>query len=257
MPHTVPFGAFVDPQLPPVQVATVQIVEGHTLPQAPQFVRLVLVSTQKLPQLVCPVGQLLQVPAEQIWPAPHALLHEPQKFGLLLVSAQVLPQATCVPPSDLHISVAASQQPLMQSELTRHCLKRPHGAQLGPPQSTSVSRPSLILSVHVEHLPETQVSPATGQTALQEPQLFGSVWRFTQAPEQLVKPELQMIVHCPLEQMPRPLVGGGQTLPQAPQLLTSLARFTQFEPHRVWPAGQRCAAAHLQTHCSLTSRLLI
>src|SRR5438477_635980 len=43
--------------------------------------------------------------------------------------------------------VASTQRPEMQSESTLHCLLVPHFGQSGPPQFTSVSLPSFVVSV--------------------------------------------------------------------------------------------------------------
>lgn len=50
---------------------------GHAVPHAPQFIALVIVSTQTPPQLVWPVGHS-QAPAAHESPAPQALPQLPQ-----------------------------------------------------------------------------------------------------------------------------------------------------------------------------------
>jgi hypothetical protein len=70
---------------PAVHVA----VAGHVLPHAPQFVALVVVSTQRPPQSMRPAGHAEQTPAVQVPVAAHMLPHAPQ----LLMSVCVLTQA--------------------------------------------------------------------------------------------------------------------------------------------------------------------
>lgn len=60
---------------------------GHIVPQAPQFVALVSVSTQPAPQSCCPVGHSHIPPAHER-PAPQALPQLPQFVTLVIVFTQ-------------------------------------------------------------------------------------------------------------------------------------------------------------------------
>jgi hypothetical protein len=71
-----------------------------------------------------------------------------------------------------------------------------------------------------------------GQGCPHAPQLFGSVFRFTQAPLQLVVPVGQ--AQMPFVQLPKI----GQAFPHAPQLFGSVFRFRQAPLQFVCPAGQ-------------------
>jgi hypothetical protein len=161
----------------------------------------------------CPLGQnptqvpfcrLQQLPAEQAW------------------SRQLL-----------QVLLAWSQSPLRQSPSDRQVFPLEQGAQFGPPQSTSVSRPFSRPSSQRARLqlPPTQPSPAR-QTRPQRPQLLGSVRRSVSQPSfaarlQLPKPELQVKVQRPLVHPAAALGTCGQTFPQVPQLFGSRLDRTQ------------------------------
>ena len=69
--------------MPPVHEAPV----AQTLPQPPQSLGSVDVSTQALLQLVSPVPHVVvQTPAEQTCEAPQTWPHAPQLFGSVVVS---------------------------------------------------------------------------------------------------------------------------------------------------------------------------
>ena len=62
----------------------------HAVPQAPQFWKLICVSTHWLPQAVVPVGHA-HLPAMQLRPLPHLVPHVPQFCESLEVSTQLWP----------------------------------------------------------------------------------------------------------------------------------------------------------------------
>jgi hypothetical protein len=63
------------------------------VPQLPQLVRLVRVSTQLAPHCVRPLSQLpLQAPAEQTWPKAQAVPQVPQFNGSEVASVQPVAQ---------------------------------------------------------------------------------------------------------------------------------------------------------------------
>jgi hypothetical protein len=92
-----------------------------------------------------------------------------------------------------------------------------------PPQSTSVSLPSLVPSEHEDpawQRPLTQLEPLE-QVTKQLPQWFGSVLRSLHALPQSTVPAGQE--HSPLKQIPP----CGQVNPQVPQLFGSVPRAAQ------------------------------
>src|SRR5205085_2620588 len=144
-----------------------------------------------------------------------------------------------------------SLRPLWQlrpQELSLQTNPATHTRPPAPAQPPQLSR-SLVVSTHLPEpaghsvvpgvpitlqCPETQcvperqaLLPAPLEAVVQAPQLASSVFRSRQLPEQLVRPGMHSVVHCP----GAPVVGGlhtlpcAQTLPQVPQLLRSLERF--------------------------------
>jgi len=82
------------PQRVAVQVASPFSGIGQAMPQSPQWVGELLVSTQAPPQFVLPLAQLaLQVPSEQTCPASHFVSHEPQRVGSFETSTHVPAQS--------------------------------------------------------------------------------------------------------------------------------------------------------------------
>jgi hypothetical protein len=64
---------------------------SQVLPHPPQFEGSAVVSVQPFPHSVCEPRQgNWQVPAEHVWPAPHAAKQAPQLAGSLVVSRQLL-----------------------------------------------------------------------------------------------------------------------------------------------------------------------
>src|SRR5262245_24670178 len=66
-----------------------------------------------------------------------------------VAAAQAPPESMVPACQGTQTCISGSHFPLMQSRLIKHCLKLPQGIQFGPPQSTSVSSPSFIPSIHV------------------------------------------------------------------------------------------------------------
>jgi hypothetical protein len=158
------------------------------------------------------------------------------------------------------VSVWASQALLTQSLLIWHPLPVAHGAQTGPPQSTSVSCPSLTPSLQVLlHRPAVQKSPAM-HVFPQVPQFLGSVLRlvsqpFEALPSQLPNPALHVIVHWPLEQAGVPFVPL-QAIPQPPQLLGSVWVLLQVPAQFVWPDPQVTTHAPAMHVCGVWQALV-
>ncbi len=230
-----------------------------------------------------------QRPAVQGTPAPQTVPHAPQ-LEVLLVRLTSQPSAT-VP--------LQSPKPVLH-DATRHAPDAHAGTPLGiehavpqPPQfETSapvlISHPSVAVRLQSVY-PALQLKPQVpaahvavalarvGHTVVQAPQCVGSVLRFEQLPEQLVRPEAQVTTHAPAEhtcpeehavvqvpqwalstcrsrQVPEQLVCvEGHTSvqtpathdcpvaharPQTPQLLTSEVRSRHEVPHAVRPDAQ-------------------
>lgn len=207
---------------------------GQAVPHPPQLLWSVCVSTQVLPQRVCPLGQpvihrpetqtapegqsldatQVHAPPEQT-PLGQATLQAPQLLASLKVLMQVPPQSV-VP-----VGQEVTQTPPKQNW--------PVGQPIPPPQ---VQMPAVQLWL--------------GQTVPQTPQLFESVWRLVQVLPQRVWPAGQGVRQRPPTHS-RPAGQGavslqvhapptqsrlGQMVPQAPQLLASLLGSEH------WPAQQ-------------------
>ena len=163
-----------------------------------------------------------------------------------------------------HVNDCPSQALLVQSLLVWHFSPVAQVLQVPPPQSTSVSAPSCLWSVHrlLTHLDVTKTQALLAQAGLLEqnppigaptqapllqvcpltqamphpPQLLGSVWVFVQKRDPLpphnVCPAEQTTEQVPLEQV----FPAGQTMPHWPQLLGSVFVFTHTPLHTVPPA---------------------
>jgi len=71
----------------------------HTVPQTPQFVGSVVVSTQAPPQSVVPPTQFApQLPLEHTWPPGQMVPHMPQLLESICVLTQAVPHSV-VPPA--------------------------------------------------------------------------------------------------------------------------------------------------------------
>ena len=120
--------------------------------------------------------------------------------------------------------------------------------QIWPPVQTVAQSPqwsgSELVSMHTPlhtvsdephpHVPAAHISP--GEQAIpQALQFIASVWRSTQALEQLVWPVAQPAAHAPLAQTG---VAPEQAVPQPPQLAGSVCTFTHFPPQSIVPDGQ-------------------
>lgn len=125
-------------------------------PQAPQLFASVERFAQAVPQLTSPAGHV-QKPAVQVAPVGQACPQLPQFAESLARSAHTPPQL------DWPAEHAAAQRPAMQiwlwqSDAETHAFPVAQAAQIVPPQSTSVSLPSLTPSKHED--PVWQTPPA-------------------------------------------------------------------------------------------------
>jgi hypothetical protein len=124
-----------------------------------------------------------------------------------------------------------------QSEATRHCFPLAHGAHAGPPQSTSVSAPSLIPSVQVDMTDvQTFITQVLEQQSCVTMQGLPTTWHPGPPPWQtlpLQAPEQQLwfVWHAP----PAGMQGAHMPLMQVPE-------------QQVWPGMQITPAG---THCVL------
>lgn len=117
---------------------------SHAIPQPPQLKTSVLVSTQPGPHIVVPDGQPpAQVPPWHSRPGGHIIPHPPQFAGSNRGSTQPGPHVSSggAQPEVTGTHVASTQPPTAQSRLRVHAAPSGQGAHVGPPQSTSLSRP--------------------------------------------------------------------------------------------------------------------
>jgi hypothetical protein len=229
---------------------------AQVAPQPPQFLGSVAVLTQVLPhwvsggwhiggvthcwfwqtwpevqqeplQRISPEGQTsVQVPDWQFWFAPQVRLQPPQLELLELVSTQTPLQ---------FVNPAAHpemQLPWLQKVPVPQTL--PQLPQLELSDDGSVhALPQNNWPVGQAQFPPLQSSPVPHAWA-HDPQFWGSVWRFTQAFEQLVSLLPQF------DWQSDPLhtgVGLLQAWPQLPQLFALLVRLTQIPLQLVSPFG--------------------
>jgi hypothetical protein len=211
----------------------------QTVPQAPQLVPLVCVSTQvplppkkpprpaTPPHLVSFAGQL-QAPSLHVEPEGQTVPQAPQSSALVARSTHTGPHCVC-----------PVGQPAMQAPPT-HCSPNRHRTPHAPQSAVSVC--SFTHCAPQEDVPVPQTQPPSVQLAPvahavpQAPQLFGSVCSFTQAFLQSVKLAAQLVVQTPSEQTwsaahtnapPSPAV------PHPPQLVGSLCVSVQTPSQRM------------------------
>jgi hypothetical protein len=177
------------------------VVPGHVMPQPPQLLLSVVVSTQFPLQQVLPVIQgefmpHLHCPPEQVSPVgAQAVPHIPQLLAFELVS-------THVPLQSVGAELGHLQLPLWQVCTPGHTV--PHIPQFIESLLRSVQVPLPQLAQPLwQQTPLEQWSPV-GHGLPQEWQLFASLWVSTQEPPQHVGAS---VVHL---------------LPQPPQLLLSV-----------------------------------
>jgi hypothetical protein len=249
----------VMPQSCERQVA-VPLVLTHARPQAPQWVTVVMATSQPLAgalsQSAVPAMQLT-LDVVQAEPAHTAmlpmggvgqrLLHAPQ--WLMSPATVLTSQPLASTPSQL--AKPAPQAPRVQRPATQLAAALanwqllPHTPQLVTLVEVLTSQPLTALPSQLPkpelqaarvHAPAAQ--PATAlvrvHTVPQALQWLASFWRSRQTPEQLVVGDAHDAVHMP----PEHTVPAPQTLPQAPQLALSVWSARQVPVHAVWPVGQ-------------------
>ncbi len=176
---------------------------GHTVPQRPQLVVLVLVFTSQ---------PLVDTPSQ----SPKPVLHEATRqapatqAAMPLLIAQAAPQA---PQFDGSLPMLSSQP-------------------LAGLRSQS-AKPALQVKPQV---PAAQLAVALargGQTVPHAPQLFGSVLRLVQLPEQLVSPDAQVTTQAPAEHTWPPV----HAVVQVPQRRLSTWRSRHTPEQLVCPEG--------------------
>lgn len=254
-------------QIPPWQA---KLIPGsHALPQPPQLSKLVLGSMQLPPHAICPAVGHKHWPPEHEVPAAQSLPQAPQLFGSFerfthaplqstVLTAQVqVPAVQTLPVGQLPSVRQATQVLRIVSQYgvgVAHVVSLTQATQrfvvvlhTGRPATVE----QLVFDVHSRHTllmqngedggqlpllvqlgrqaPPMHCSPAA-QVLPQVPQLFGSVWRFTQAPEQALCPDGHWQLP-PTQDAPV-----AHALPQAPQLFASVCRSTHAPLHTVWPA---------------------
>ena len=249
----------VMPQSCEVQVA-VPLVPTQARPQAPQLVVVVMLISQPLPgapsQSAVPTPQLtldvVHVEPEHTAMLPmggvgQRLLQPPQlsTSPATVLTSQPL-EAT---PSQLaepvvHAPSVQSPDAQLAAALANWQLL-PQTPQLATLVPVLTSQPLAALpsqlpkpELQAERVHALDAQPATPlarvQTVPHALQLFASLARSRQTPEQLMVGEAHVLVQTPAEQT-RP---GIQTLPHVPQLALSVWSARQVPLQDVWPVGQ-------------------
>jgi hypothetical protein len=233
--HVLPQTLALHVSVPPVGGA------GQTMPQAPQLVRLLVVSMHTPLQFVCPEGQAwtheplghVTVPpvgaAQFVHDAPHELAE----------------MVTHAPP---HKCWPVGHVPVPQTPAL-HVAVPPIGAVHPLPQP-----PQLLMSfVSLTHTPlhtlcpdaQHMEGPAAGAVQVvpvphllpQLPQLLGSLARLEHEPLHTVGAEAAQHTEAPVAPAVQ-VEPAAHLVPHAPQLLGSVTRLTQTPPQLVCPAGQ-------------------
>lgn len=193
---------------------------AQRLPQPPQFRGSVRSSTQRLPHVRVPAGQVAtQAPrAHRGVPPPHVVPHAPQLAGSLRVFTQPAPQSvrpgrhSHTPPAQASSSaqvVPQSPQRVGSFAKSKHSAPAPGHACVPAAQV---------------HAPETQTSVPPQRTP-QPPQLSGSALGSRHLPPHAMSPA---IGHTQPPEMH--IVPAGQLLPHAPQFRASLETSLQTPP---------------------------
>lgn len=223
---------------PPHMAPAWQLSGVHAWPQLPQLLLLLVRSTQAPPQPVIAAPQ--QTPAEQVVPAPHAVLQPPQWFESVCSSThapaqQVEPAAQALP----HMPQLAGSVKkfthavgfVLLGQLPGNAPLQPThvdplhigllfaGAGVGHATHVAGVPQALVPAGHGLHMPPAH--PA-GHVIPQPPQLRGSVCSLTHELLHDVKPVEH--VHVPAVQTEFAV----HTLPHVPQLLLSLVFSTQM-----------------------------
>jgi hypothetical protein len=219
---------------------------GQMVPQAPQFVLFVKVSTHAVAPRR-PAGHDVKppspqpgvhIPPEQDVPAPQRAPHAPQ----LALSACGLTQVTphCRSGEQL-------QTPPTQLAPFAHWW--PHVAQLSGSVDTSTqlllqfvsATPAALVPHKRVHAPFEQTGVVAGHTLAHAPQLFGSLCVCVHTPLHRKPPLAQR--HCP----PWHAVPAAQRVPHEPQLVSLVVKSTHALPHWVPPATEQTHAPAVQT----------
>jgi hypothetical protein len=99
------------PVVPPLHVLAEHVAPtAQALPQAPQLLALVVVSTHCPLHSVCPVGHA-QLPLPQVCPLAQTLPQAPQLLASLLVFTQALPQKVCPAVVQAHAPLTQERPP--------------------------------------------------------------------------------------------------------------------------------------------------
>jgi hypothetical protein len=195
------------------------------LPQSPQFVGLLRVSTHAPPQKRCPIGHIVafvHAPEMQSSPIAHAFPHAPQFMLLPLVSTQVVPH-NVVPGVQAHLPAMHACPSLQRVPQSPQLLKLLVTSVHVPPQTFAV--------VGHAHLPATHAAVAPLHIVPQVPQLRGSFMVSVQKPPQVV----------PVAQVQTPdthFCSELQDRVHIPQAALSELRSRQMPPQFTRPIGQ-------------------
>jgi hypothetical protein len=122
----------------------------HALPQPPQFVVLVCVSTQAPPHDV-PPEEHLQAPATQVLPPPHVVVQLPQA-ALFAVTSTHLPPQSAWPVAHVGVvsasAASCASAPSAASVPPPSFIASPNEVSLPPPSAPASLRPSIHAPMH-------------------------------------------------------------------------------------------------------------
>ena len=236
------------PQVPATHAGAPLVTDAQTVPQVPQLVALVCVSTQVPEHDVSPVEQGgAQVPLTQTRPEAQVRPQAPQFEASVVSETQAAPHTVC-PAGQL------TQLPLVQSCVEVHA--RPQAPQLVALVLVFTSQPSAAVRLQsskpLAQAPTTQVplaqacveTLARAQRVPQAPQLLGSKLVSVQLPEHTVSPAPQLTAHVPAVQTwPDAQAAEEPVTLHRPQLALSVLRLVS-QPLAATPSQFAKPAAH-------------
>ncbi len=240
--------AHAAPQAPLTHAGEPLVTAGQTVPQVPQLVALVAVSTQVPEHDVSPAAHGgAQVPLTQTRPAAQVRPQAPQFEASVVSDTQAAAQTLC-PAGQL------TQLPLVQSCVDVHA--RPQAPQLEMLVLVFTSQPSAAVRLQsskpLAQAPTTQLPPAQAcvetlaraQRVPQAPQLLGSKLVRVQLPAQTESPAPQLTAQVPAVQTwPAAQAAEEPAALQRPQLALSVAVFTS-QPLAATPSQFAKPVAH-------------
>jgi hypothetical protein len=226
------------PQRPAAHTGAALLAAGHTVPQAPQWLASVAVSTQDALHTVSPAMQVSRhIPRSQSCPLGHALSQPPQWALSLWRSRQAPPHSVC--------PVGHTRRQLPATQLRPAPQALPQAPQWlasmrGSTQAVDIPSPHATRgAAHSRRQrPSTQPKPV-GQRASQAPQWSRLTCVDTHASPHTSWPVGHTMRHTPIWHC-CPAI---HALPQPPQWALSLVKSRHTPLHSCCPVG------HTSTHC--------